>query len=95
MVIPVEQTCPKCGSRFMGSDCIGDSCSSCRMGYLDLSLDYLMRTDSPAQPEEPSDAPCSHPSYSWSALGVTCAHCGAEGWHAANGEIVWRLPHSP
>lgn len=46
----------------------------------------------PAQPEEPSDAPCSHPSYDWSALGVTCAHCDAEGWHAAHGKIVWKKP---
>lgn len=28
-MIPVEQTCPKCGTRFMGSDIIGYPCFSC------------------------------------------------------------------
>lgn len=29
MVMPVEQTCPSCGQRFMGSDAIGDPCPDC------------------------------------------------------------------
>lgn len=28
-MIPVEQTCPKCHSRFKGSDIIGYPCPSC------------------------------------------------------------------
>lgn len=28
-MIPVEQTCPKCHERFMGSDVIGFPCPSC------------------------------------------------------------------
>lgn len=35
MVMPAEQTCPTCGQRFMGSDCLGDSCLQCK--FPDLS----------------------------------------------------------
>ena len=30
MVIPIEQTCPKCGSRFLGSDVLGEPCWPCQ-----------------------------------------------------------------
>ena len=30
MVMPCEQRCPKCGSMFMGSDCIGGFCPACQ-----------------------------------------------------------------
>lgn len=28
-MIPVEQTCPKCGGRFVGSDIVGYPCPPC------------------------------------------------------------------
>lgn len=34
MVIPVEQTCPVCGDRFMGSDMVGMPCMPCASGGL-------------------------------------------------------------
>lgn len=36
-MIPVEQTCPKCRGRFMGSDVVGFPCPSC-MGIDEQSL---------------------------------------------------------
>lgn len=32
-MVPVEQTCPKCKARFMGSDMVGDPCPSCQFGW--------------------------------------------------------------
>lgn len=31
MIMPVRQTCPKCGKPFMGSDAVGDNCLSCKV----------------------------------------------------------------
>ena len=30
-MIPVEQRCPSCGRKFMGSDAIGDKCLECKI----------------------------------------------------------------
>lgn len=40
-MIPVEQTCPKCRGRFMGSDVVGLSCPSC-MEMSDETLTVML-----------------------------------------------------
>ena len=39
-MVPVEQTCPVCNNRFMGSDMVGDPCMPCR-GFNELTLEEL------------------------------------------------------
>jgi len=60
-MIPVEQTCPKCGSRFMGSDIVGLPCTSC----MDLTEQSLLETLAAMnqmyyQEEETNDKPRSN-----------------------------------
>lgn len=52
-MIPVEQTCPKCGTRFMGSDVVGLPCHYC-MGLSDETLAEMLSAMNQMyyQPEE-------------------------------------------
>lgn len=50
MIMPVNQTCPKCGQPFMGSDAVGDPCPRCQgydFGMLDLDIQQAIVIDTP------------------------------------------------
>jgi len=56
-MLPVEQTCPKCHGRFMGSDVIGYPCPSCT-GISEQSLiEALTSMNQMYYQEEENDRP--------------------------------------
>ena len=47
-MVPTEQTCPKCGARFIGSDVIGGRCPACMsLTHEDLArmVEYMEKSE--------------------------------------------------